>query len=75
MKYNPEIDTTPASGFLLGLKCVNPLLIQTFNVGRHTPLIWILRSKESPLIFDRHSAGCLYKNIEDGCFCPLPACA
>jgi hypothetical protein len=31
--------------FLLGLKWVKPLLVWTFELGRHRPLILILRQK------------------------------
>jgi hypothetical protein len=47
-------------GFLIGLKWINLLIVQTFNVGkhicdpdlepgRHAPLIWILKLKDTVL--------------------------
>jgi hypothetical protein len=43
MNYNPEMEGTPVTDFLLGLKWMNPFLVQTFEVGEHTPLIQILK--------------------------------
>jgi hypothetical protein len=60
--------------FLLGLKWVKPLLILTFGVGRHVPLILILRQEDTPLIWAAPSAGSLYKDMEEGRFYSLPAC-
>ena len=36
MNYNLKMEDTPVRDFLLGLKWVNWLLVQTFEVGRHT---------------------------------------
>ena len=48
--------------FLLGFKRINlnPLLVQTFEVGRRPPLIWILRWEGAPLIWVTPSAGRRY---------------
>lgn len=46
MNCNPEVKGTPVRDFPLGLKCVSPLLVQTFEVGRHTSLIWVLRLED-----------------------------
>lgn len=46
MNYNPKIEGTPVRDFLLGLKRINPLLVRTFEAGRHMPLFRILRLRE-----------------------------
>jgi hypothetical protein len=79
MNYNPEMEGIPGKDFLLGLKWVDPLLIQTMEVGQHTvdpdlearrhmPLIlfWILRWEGMLLIWATSFAGSLYKNMEEG---------
>jgi hypothetical protein len=54
MNYNLEVEGSSVRDFLLGLKWVNPFLVQTFEVGRHicdpeleegrrVPLVQILR--------------------------------
>jgi len=48
MNYNPEMEDTPLRDFLLGL---HPLLGWAFEVGRHRPLIWILRLENKVLSF------------------------
>lgn len=43
MTYNPDMKGTPMRNFLLGLKLVSPLLVWSFEVGRHIPLVQMLR--------------------------------
>jgi hypothetical protein len=50
MNYNPEMEGIPARAFLLGLRWVNPLLVQTFEVGRHISY-GISRWEDIPLIW------------------------
>jgi len=45
MNYNPDVESTPVRDFILGLQSVNPLVVQTFEVGTPTPLIWMLRQQ------------------------------
>lgn len=59
--------------FLLGLKWINLLLSLIFEVGRHKPLTWILKWEDMPLIWTTPSAGSLYKGMEEGSCCSLPA--
>ena len=51
MNYSPEIEGTHVRDFFwrggLGLKWVDPLLVQTFEVGRYTPLLQILRWEDT----------------------------
>jgi hypothetical protein len=49
MNDNPETEGTPVGDFLLGLKWVNLLLVRMFEVGRHSPLIQILRREDISL--------------------------
>lgn len=42
---------TSVRDILLGLKWMNLLLVWTFEVGRHTSLIWVLRQEDIPLIW------------------------
>jgi hypothetical protein len=85
--YILEVEGTPVRDFLLALKWTNPLLVwifeserktHTFDLGlmaeRFGVLTWILRREGTLLIWAMPSAGSLYKDIEEGSFCSLPAC-
>ena len=50
------------------------LLVWTFEAGRHTPLIQIVRQEDTPLIWVTPSVVSLYKEMEDGNFCSLHSC-
>ena len=50
MNYNPEMEGTPVKDFLHGLKWVNPLLVQTFGVGRNTSNQDLEAGRHGPLI-------------------------
>lgn len=59
---------------LLGLKWVTPLLIQTFEVGRHISNPDLEVGRHTLLIWTTPSAGSSYKDVEEERFCSLPAC-
>ena len=59
--WNPPVRYT-----LLGLKWVDPLLIQTLEAERLTPFIWVLRWEDTPLIWATPSAGSLCKDMKKG---------
>ena len=48
MNYNPEMEGTPVRDFLLGLKWVNPLLAQTFEIGIHTSGLDLEAGEDTP---------------------------
>jgi hypothetical protein len=66
MNYNPEMEGTPVRDFLLGLKWVHLLLLQTFEVGRHTFDLDL----DLPQTFFCQP----YKDMKEGSSCSLPAC-
>lgn len=68
MNYNPEIKDTPVRDFLHGVNCVNPLLVQTSEVGRHTSDSE-LEEGRIPLVLAIPSVGSLYKDMEEEWFC------
>jgi hypothetical protein len=45
---NPEMEGTPMRNLVLGLKWVDPLLVWTFEAGRHVALIRFLRWEDMP---------------------------
>jgi hypothetical protein len=59
----------PCEGFLLNLKWDDPLLIQTFEVGRQHFNSDASRWEDSSLIWATLSVQSLYKDMEEGSFC------
>lgn len=61
-------------GDFLDLKGINPLLVWTSEIGRHTFLFQILGWKDTPLIWDTPSVESLYEDIEEGSFYSFTVC-
>jgi hypothetical protein len=68
MSYNPEMEGSSLRGFLLGLMWPSPLLVPSFEAGRHRLLIWILSQEDTSLIWATHSAGSLNEDLKEGRF-------
>lgn len=60
-----ETEVMLVRDILLDLKWVHPRLVRTFEVGNHIPMIWILRWKDTSLIWATPSAGSLYKSLQE----------
>lgn len=59
---------------LHGLKYVDRLLDQTFELGRQTSDP-DLEAGDTPLIWVTLSSGSLYKDMKEGRFCSMPTCS
>lgn len=60
--------------FWLGLKWVNPIIVQNFEAEGYISLIGIPIWEDTPLIGAITSARRLYKETEQASFCSLPDC-